>query len=108
MQQLLIMFHVLISVSLVALILLQRGRGADIGAAFGSGASQTVFGSQGSGSFLVKVTAGFAALFFITTLLLGYTTALQAKQMKAANALIPLQGTPAVLPAESTDTQPKK
>lgn len=79
MQQLILMFHVLIAISLVVLILLQQGKGAEMGAAFGSGASQTLFGSRGSGSFLLKVTGLLGALFFCTSLWLGYFAAQQAK-----------------------------
>ena len=68
--------HVLASLGLVGLVLIQHGKGADAGAAFGGGgsggASQTVFGSQGSGSFLTKLTAGLATTFFITSLTLAY------------------------------------
>lgn len=75
MQQLLLVFHVLISVALIILILLQQGKGAEMGASFGAGASQTIFGSQGSGAFLMKVTGVIAALFFLSSLLLGYLAA---------------------------------
>lgn len=61
-----------IAVALIALVLVQRGRGAEVGAAFGSGASQTVFGSRGSGSFLTRFTAVLATLFFISSLVLAY------------------------------------
>jgi len=56
--------HVLIATGLIALVLLQQGKGADAGAAFGAGASGTVFGSQGSASFLTRTTAALATLFF--------------------------------------------
>lgn len=79
-QQLLLVFHVLIAVALIALILLQQGKGAEMGAAFGSGASQTLFGSQGSGSFLFKITGLLAFLFFATSLILGYMVSHQTKQ----------------------------
>lgn len=72
MQIILVVVHIIISICLVGLILIQRGKGADIGAAFGSGASNTVFGSQGSASFLTRATAILATLFFITSLSLGY------------------------------------
>ncbi len=72
MQTVLLLIHVLIAIALVALVLLQHGKGADAGAAFGSGASQTVFGSQGSGSFLTRVTAILATVFFVTSLMLAY------------------------------------
>lgn len=68
----LLVFHLIITVSLVGLVLIQHGKGADVGAAFGSGASNTVFGSQGSGTFLTRTTAILATLFFITCLSLAY------------------------------------
>ena len=71
-NNILLVFHVLISVAIVALILLQQGKGADAGAAFGGGSSGTVFGSQGSGTFLSRATAILAALFFVTSLWLAY------------------------------------
>ncbi|MBB72761.1 MAG: preprotein translocase subunit SecG [Legionellales bacterium] len=79
MEQLLLVLHVLTCVSLVAMILLQQGKGADIGAAFGSGASNTVFGSPGSSSFLFKFTATLAAVFFATSIGIGYLAATDAK-----------------------------
>lgn len=71
-QQFLVLVHVIISIALIALVLIQQGKGAELGATFGSAASQTVFGSQGSGSFLLKLTGLLALLFFITSLSLGY------------------------------------
>ncbi len=75
MYPLILTFHVIVAILLIAIVLIQRGKGASIGAAFGSGASQTVFGSQGSGSFLFKMTGFLAALFFTSTLVLGYMAA---------------------------------
>ena len=68
MQTILIVVHLFIAVGLVGLILIQHGKGADAGAAFGSGASGTVFGARGSASFLSRTTAILAALFFVTSL----------------------------------------
>jgi len=68
----LLVAQVLLSVMLIALILLQHGKGADAGAAFGSGASGTIFGARGSGNFLTKSTAVLATLFFATSLALAY------------------------------------
>lgn len=79
MQQLLVIFHIIISLSLVMLVLLQRGKGADAGATFGSGSANTMFGSQGSTPFLIKLTALLAALFFATNLGLGYLISQQSK-----------------------------
>ncbi len=67
-----LVLHVLAAVLLVGLVLIQQGQGADAGAAFGSGASQTVFGSQGAGSFLTRATTTLAVLFFATSLTLAY------------------------------------
>ncbi len=74
MEQILLIIHVTIAFVLIGLILIQQGKGAEVGASFGSGASQTVFGSQGSGSFLTRLTAILITLFFITCLSLGYLT----------------------------------
>ena len=60
------------AVSIVVLVLLQRGKGADMGAAFGGGSSQSVFGSQGSATFLSRITAALAAVIFISALCLAY------------------------------------
>jgi preprotein translocase subunit SecG len=67
-----IVFHVLFAAGIVGLVLLQRGKGADAGAGFGSGASGTVFGARGSASFLSRTTAILAALFIVTSLTLAY------------------------------------
>jgi preprotein translocase subunit SecG len=64
--------HVAVCLALIAIVLLQQGKGADIGAAFGGGASQTVFGGRGAGSFLSKLTTGAAIVFMITSLTLSY------------------------------------
>ena len=89
MQQLILIVHVLAAIGVIGLVLLQHGKGAEIGAAFGSGASNTVFGSQGAASFLVKLTATLAAVFFITSLSLGYLASQDAKQIKTLQAPTP-------------------
>jgi preprotein translocase subunit SecG len=71
-NSLLLIAQVLLSISLIVLILMQHGKGADAGAAFGSGASATVFGARGSGNFLSKTTAIVAILFFIVCMSLAY------------------------------------
>jgi preprotein translocase subunit SecG len=101
--------HIFICVGLVGLVLIQHGRGADAGAAFGSGASATVFGSRGSASFLTRTTAILATLFFITSLTLAY----YSRQPVAAKSVI-TQETPATTTTESeiptveTTTTPKE
>jgi preprotein translocase subunit SecG len=72
MQQILTIVQILVSVSLIALVLLQQGKGADAGAAFGSGTSGTIFGSRGSASFLSRATAVLAAAFFFNSIGLAY------------------------------------
>ncbi|MEL7186716.1 MAG: preprotein translocase subunit SecG [Pseudomonadota bacterium] len=64
--------HTLIALLIIVLVLLQRGKGADAGAAFGAGASGTVFGARGTGNFFSRMTAIFATLFFVTSLSLAY------------------------------------
>ncbi len=63
--------HIIAALFLILVVLLQQGKGASMGAAFGAGSSQTMFGSSGSGNFLSKLTAGAAALFMITSLTLA-------------------------------------
>lgn len=88
-----LLIHVLVAIGLVALVLLQQGRGADAGAAFGSGASATVFGAQGSASFLSRVTAMLATGFFVTSLILGYF----ATQSVAPSSVMERLGTEEVI-----------
>ncbi|QID17695.1 preprotein translocase subunit SecG [Nitrogeniibacter mangrovi] len=64
--------HVLVGVGVIGLVLLQHGKGADAGAAFGSGASGSLFGASGSANFLSRTTAALATVFFITSLSLSY------------------------------------
>ncbi len=71
MESLIIVVHVIAAIALTVLVLLQRGKGAEMGASFGSGASQTLFGSSGSGNVLTKSTTIFATVFFITSLSLA-------------------------------------
>ena len=72
MQPLILILHVLVAVFLVVLVLLQHGKGADIGATFGSGASNTMFGSVGATPFLMKITITLATIFFATSIGLSY------------------------------------
>ncbi len=89
MYQFILIIHVLIAITVIGLVLIQHGKGADIGASFGSGASTTVFGSQGTGSFLFKLTGGLALTFFATSLLLSSMVASQYH--KASQLAIPQQ-----------------
>jgi len=71
-QQVVLVIHFILAFGIIGLVLLQHGKGAEVGASFGSGASQTLFGSQGSTSFLAKITALFALGFALSSLSLGY------------------------------------
>lgn len=109
MYQFVLIIHVLAVACLIVLVLIQQGKGATMGAAFGSGASQTVFGSRGSGSFLLKVTIGFALVFFSTSILLNYMASRavrQTQQVDLPQTILPYQGTsaaPQVLPGHPKD-----
>jgi preprotein translocase subunit SecG len=69
---LVLIIHVIVCIALILIILLQSGKGADIGAVFGGGSSQTVFGSTGASTFLSKVTIGAAVVFMLTSIVLTY------------------------------------
>ena len=71
MQTVIVVIHVIVAIAIIGLVLLQQGKGADAGASFGAGASQTVFGSSGSGNFLVQATTVLATIFFVTSLSLA-------------------------------------
>ena len=71
-HNILLIIHLLVAIGVVGLVLIQQGKGADAGAAFGGGASSTVFGSEGSASFLTRATGILATIFFITSLSLAY------------------------------------
>ncbi|MBU0456341.1 MAG: preprotein translocase subunit SecG [Pseudomonadota bacterium] len=77
MSQILLIFHIFFAIALIGLVLLQQGKGAGMGVAFGSGASQTVFGSKGSVGFMMKLTLLVGALFFATSIALTYLAAHQ-------------------------------
>jgi len=87
----LLVIDVLVCAGLIGLILIQHGKGADVGAAFGSGASQTVFGSQGSGSFLTRSTAVLAVLFFIISLSLSYLYGQTPQSRSVVDSMAPKQ-----------------
>jgi len=69
---LVLIIHLIVCVTLILIILLQTGKGADIGATFGGGSSQTVFGSSGATPFLSKITIGAAVIFMVTSIVLTY------------------------------------
>ncbi|MBL0711079.1 MAG: preprotein translocase subunit SecG [Colwellia sp.] len=85
--QVLIIAYVLISLTLIGLVLIQQGKGADMGASFGAGSSATVFGSGGSGNFLTKMTTYLAIAFFIISLVLGNLTTNRTNAVEEWNDL---------------------
>jgi len=117
-QSLLLVVQVLLAISLISLILLQQGRGAQAGAAFGSGASSTVFGARGAVPFLVKLTSVLAVAFFINSLGLAYLSAKQPEQQSLIDrlqtqtseqaAVEPGAEQPAEMPADGTEAVPEQ
>ncbi len=107
MYQFILLIHVFAAACLIALVLVQQGKGATMGAAFGSGASQTVFGSRGSGSFLFRITMAFIAVFFITSIGLNYLathaykkeTVITLPALPENGAQVPAPASPADVPA---------
>jgi preprotein translocase subunit SecG len=92
---------VLIAIGLIALVLLQHGKGADAGAAFGSGASSTVFGARGSSSFLTRATAILAAGFFVNSLALAYLAS-QTPTVESVIERVVVEPEPQSAPADVT------
>ena len=88
-QSVVLIVHVLISAAIIGLVLLQRGKGADAGAAFGSGASGTVFGARGASNFLSRTTAVLATAFFLTSLGLAYLGSQRAPVESMMDAVEP-------------------
>jgi preprotein translocase subunit SecG len=95
----LLVVHLLICLALVGLVLIQQGQGADAGAAFGSGASATVFGSRGAGSFLTRLTSALGAALFVTSLVLAYLGAHASGPASVTDKMPPAQPAP-VVPAQ--------
>ncbi len=109
MQQLLLVLQVLLAAGIIALVLLQQGRGADAGASFGGGSSGSLFGSRGPATFLAKATGLVAALFFINSIGLAYL----ASRGRVDHSIVETLGTqseslppslPQSLPAQNPST----
>ena len=83
MQTAILTIHIILAVILIILVLVQQGKGADAGAAFGSGASSTVFGARGSATFMNKVTTVIALSFFVTSLSLAYISSNKSSSSKS-------------------------
>ena len=88
-ETILMIVHVGVAAAIIGLVLIQHGKGADAGAAFGSGASQTVFGSQGSSSFLTRTTAILATVFFTTSLSLAYLASNSGEERSVTETVMP-------------------
>ena len=98
-QKIVLIVHTLIALAIIALVLLQRGKGADAGAGFGAGASGTVFGARGSGSFFSRMTAVMATAFFVSSLSLAYLSSQRPTEPEGL-----LEGSPVL--EEAVETAP--
>jgi preprotein translocase subunit SecG len=98
MQKIVLIAHTFIAILIIVLVLLQRGKGADAGAAFGSGASGTVFGARGSSNFFSRATAILATVFFASSLTLAY---MSSQRAESPSSLI--ERAPVVEPVEETE-----
>lgn len=91
--------HIVTCLSLIVVVLIQRGKGADMGAMLGGGGSQTVFGARGAGNFLTRLTTGAAVLFMVTSLMLSYVATQDSKStIFDADAAIEEPATPSATP----------
>ncbi|WP_153131546.1 preprotein translocase subunit SecG [Dechloromonas hortensis] len=103
--------HILVALAIVGLVLVQHGKGADMGAAFGSGASGSLFGSSGSANFMSRTTGVLAAVFFVTSLALAYVASSKPKtsgsvmqetvQSQAVSLPVPAGSEGAVAPVDA-------
>jgi preprotein translocase subunit SecG len=100
---LLLTVHLLVGLGVIGLVLVQHGKGADMGAAFGSGASGSLFGATGSANFLSRMTAILAAVFFLTSLGLTY---LASSRPKAPNSVMDTVQTQPATPAAPVESAP--
>lgn len=107
--------HILVGLGVIGLVLLQHGKGADMGAAFGSGASGSLFGATGSANFLSRTTAALAAVFFVTSLALAYVASNRAVKPQGGSVLdtvktetsVPASSVPQTVPVPASQTDSK-
>jgi len=107
MSTLLLVIHIIVCIALICIVLLQGGKGAEVGATFGAGASNTIFGAAGGQSFLGKLTTGAAVIFMLTSLALAIfwgqpgSTSIMPEQVAPASApaAMPTPSTPPAAPA---------
>ena len=103
MSILVIVVHIIVCIALILIVLLQTGKGADMGAAFGGGSSQTLLGSTGASTFLSKATTAAAVVFMLTSLVLAYMSGNQSASTIMTDSPVPIEQ-PAAAPS-GTDTQ---
>ncbi len=107
MEQIVWVVHVLTAISVIGLVLMQHGKGADMGAAFGSGASGSLFGATGSANFLSRTTAVLATLFFLTSVgLTAFSARTDALDAGVPAELAPASGPAGVVPAATPAAVP--
>ena len=112
MSLLIIVIHIIVCIALIMIVLLQTGKGADMGAAFGGGSSQTLFGSTGASTFLSKATTVAAVVFMLTSLILAYMSGNKSGKSIVMDSPAPIEQTlpatetPPATPALPADTAP--
>ena len=105
MSYLLLTIHILVSISLIGIVLIQGGKGAEVGAAFGAGASNTIFGASGGQTFIGKMTAGAAVIFMLTSLALAIFWGQPGSSSVMPDQVAPTSA-PAAMPAQSIPPAP--
>ena len=100
-ENIILIFHVLAALGIIGLVLIQQGKGADMGSGFGGGASGTVFGSGGAGNFLTRTTTTIAIVFFATSFALAYFA--KERSDSVSDLGIPQQAQEAIIPTDELD-----
>jgi preprotein translocase subunit SecG len=103
METAVLIVHVLVGIAIIGLILIQQGKGADVGASFGSGASQTFFGSSGSGNVLTRTTTILVSVFFLTSIGLAYVAKQHAREAGQIAAPLVQQANPTKVNTAATE-----
>jgi preprotein translocase subunit SecG len=101
MNYILLAIHILVCLSLIGIVLIQGGKGAEVGAAFGAGGSNTIFGASGGQSFLSKLTTGVAVVFMLTSLALAIFWGQSGSSSVMPDQVAPISA-PAAMPAQNT------
>jgi len=108
MTVLLLIVHVIVCIALIIIVLLQAGKGAEIGASFGSGGSNTVFGASGGQSFMSKLTAGAAIIFMLTSLTLAYFYGKPGSSSVMPETIAPQSAPATQMPAQPAEQAPSE